>query len=92
MREASRFIRSLAGPVLRTMLLTCLISLMLVRNASAYLDPGAGSMLMQAALASMAALFVTLRMYPARIKAFLVRAFARFRRKTKEPESSSMSE
>lgn len=39
--------------------------------AHAYIDPGAGSMILQGLLATIAAAFLAIRLYWARIKAFL---------------------
>ena len=77
---------------MRVSLFACAISLMLMRDAHAYLDPGTGSMLMQAALAAIAMLFVTLRLYPGRLKAFVARMMRRRQQKPADAKFDSPSE
>jgi hypothetical protein len=92
MRDARLLFRSAIGLAAHTTLLVCFISLVLVRDAYAYLDPGTGSMLVQGVIAGLAAFFVTLRLYPQRFKAFIGRIIGRLRRKSGEPDSSDTGE
>ena len=66
-------VRMLFERVARLGLFTCATSLMLTTDASAYLDPGTGSMLMQALLAALSGLLVTLRLSPSKLKKFVTR-------------------
>ena len=53
--------------------------------AYAYLDPGTGSMLLQALIGAVAGAWIVLRLYWDKIKGF----FSRFGRKRKSPENIS---
>lgn len=57
-----------------------------VEPAYAYLDPGTGSILLQAVLATVAGALVSLKLYGQKIRIFFKRMFAR------SPESSPASE
>ena len=58
-------------------LLCAVFVLVLVKRAHAYIDPGTGSMLVQAAIAAVAAASVSIGVFRRRLRSFLGRLFGR---------------
>jgi len=61
----------------RVVLLCTFFTLVLVKRAHAYIDPGTGSMLVQAVLAAVAAASVSIGIFRRRIRSFFSRLFGR---------------
>lgn len=61
----------------RVVLLSTVFALVLVKRAHAYIDPGTGSMLVQAVLAAVAAASVSIGIFRRRIRSFFSRLFGR---------------
>jgi len=59
------------------MLLCAVFALVFAKRAHAYIDPGTGSMLVQAALAAVAAASVSIGIFRRRIRSFSSRLFGR---------------
>ncbi len=58
-------------------LLCVVFALVLVKRAHAYIDPGTGSMLVQAAIAAVAAVSVSIGVFRRRLRSFFGRLFGR---------------
>ncbi len=58
-------------------LLCAVFALVLVKRAYAYIDPGTGSMLVQAAIAVVAAASVSIGVFRRRLRSFFGRLFGR---------------
>ena len=58
-------------------LLCAVFVLVLVKRAHAYIDPGTGSMLVQAAIAAVAAASVSIGIFRRRLRSFFGRLFGR---------------
>ena len=58
-------------------LLCAVFVLVLVKRAHAYIDPGTGSMLVQAAIAAVAAASVSIGVFRRRLRSFFGRLFGR---------------
>ena len=58
-------------------LLCAVFGLVLVKRAHAYIDPGTGSMLVQAAIAAVAAVSVSIGVFRRRLRSFFGRLFGR---------------
>jgi hypothetical protein len=56
-----------------TLVLATLVSVALMQNAQAYIDPGAGSMFLQAMAAVFVGLSVALRVYWSKLRLFINR-------------------
>lgn len=59
------------------MLLCAVFALVFAKRAHAYIDPGTGSMLVQAVLAAVAAASVSIGIFRRRIRSFFSRLFGR---------------
>ena len=59
------------------MLLCTVLSLVLARKAYAYIDPGTGSMIVQAVIAAIAAISVSIGVFRRQVASFLGRLFRR---------------
>lgn len=59
------------------MLLCAVFALVFAKRAHAYIDPGTGSMLVQAAIAAVAAVSVSIGVFRSRIRSFFGRLFGR---------------
>ncbi|MCD6297543.1 MAG: hypothetical protein J7M30_10350 [Deltaproteobacteria bacterium] len=66
------------------MLLCAVFPLVFAKRAHAYIDPGTGSMLVQAALAAVAAASVSIGVFRRRIRSFFGRLFGRKKDKKDE--------
>ena len=62
---------------LSVILLCAVFVLVLVKRAHAYIDPGTGSMLVQAAIAAVAAVSVSIGVFRRRLRSFFGRLFGR---------------
>ena len=58
---------------LQVLLITAVVLLTTMQGAHAYIDPGTGSMILQATIASIAAGFAFIRLFWHRIKTFISR-------------------
>lgn len=61
-----------------------------VEPAYAYLDPGTGSILLQAVLATVAGALVSLKLYGQKIRVFFMRLFARSPQSARASESETL--